>query len=144
MICSSPTCTLAGKDQPQAEFRVRGKRTCRTCIRQQQRQIAARRRTGSPVDREPGGNLPMGPFRDWLLELLEQAALTRDDPVQFVTARLQITERTMSRWLNDKGAVLVHHDSADRCFCNWGEPALMRELYPHTYGLVPDDVAQAA
>lgn len=133
-VCSSPTCHAAGAPQPAAEFRVRRRSICRTCINRRAAELDAKRRQSLyAVDRESAGLLAIDPFRAWLWDRMLEMRASYDDPYETMCMRIGVTAKTLSRWLNDPEARSVNLDSVDRCFCRWGDAGLLRQLYPEVY-----------
>lgn len=136
--CTRPGCHAAGQPQPDSEFRRPKRHTCRTCVNVRAAELERQRRA-SPyaVDREHVGRVSITPFRGWLWDRMLEIRVTYDDPSAVMAARLGVAERTLARWLNDPTVRQVSVDMADRAFVRWGNPALLRDLYPELYAF-PD------
>lgn len=74
--------------------------------------------------------LDIGPFREWI---------TRQ--VAIVGGRTQLavmigrTERQVWGWMCDPRSETVTLDNVDQTGVTYGEPMLLRQLYPHLYDL---------
>lgn len=87
--------------------------------------------------------LPTGPLRDWLeREIRSLSSAHAND--QFSGASLLCTRgdvhpRTLRRWRREQD--VVEMDSVDRFACRYGEPDLLRDLYPDLYEFDEDRAA---
>lgn len=96
------------------------------------------------VDTEGTRRLPIAPLRAWLQQQLafigskalaapvELAQVGMLTPLADLAQRLGVPEKRLYCWLhiNDTFVTLDHVDQA---LCNWGDPLLLRELYPEIY-----------
>lgn len=87
-----------------------------------------------PVDGEAQTFLPIGPFREWLLDQIERLG-----SMAVLADALGLDDKTIRRWLDEHDR--VHLDHADRAFCRLDEPQLLRELYPAIYDAPEVDAA---
>jgi hypothetical protein len=94
-----------------------------------------------PVDAERPGLLPIAPFRQWLTDRQRHAAATSDDPNAYLSIKLGVGVDTLGRWLWSTQQH-IGLDRVDRCLCRWGDPGLLRDLYPDLYAFPDLDEAQ--
>lgn len=142
MMCTAAGCHAAGHPQPLTEFRRSGRHTCRTCVNARAAERARERASSLyAVDRERGGLLPIEPFRGWLRARMREMRFQHDEPYFAMCNRLDVADKTLSRWLNQESVRFVLLDSVDKAFCQWGDAGLLRELYPDVYaGSRPPDL----
>lgn len=131
-------CSSCGVEKPDSEFYaarrsptgevLARKGQCRACIaaRRLPRELR-RRRSNTPVDREGGTLLPIGPFRAWLKDRL--ASDEYDGVDEFATA-LDTAHRVVWGWLHS--TTTVHIDRVDRALIAEGS-AMLRDVYPGLY-----------
>ncbi len=126
------SCGGCGAEKPLTEFyRIRKgsqyRSYCKACSsarnKQNRAKAAARKRAEGLVDREGSRRLPIAPFRGWLV------SLGRTD--KDLGAMLGVDPRRIYEWR--VMADYVWLDSADRSFCRFGDPTLLKELYPFLY-----------
>lgn len=134
-VCSRSDCFYHGQPQPAINF-YKKKSACKDCCGRMSNSAHDRRREllrNSPyaVDHEPGGYLPIGPWRQWLVQQIDANGGYHGGGVKVIAWELGITERSIGRWLNESKHVML--DVADRALCNRGTPWVLRELYPSLF-----------
>jgi hypothetical protein len=144
-VCSREDCEHQGRPQPVTSF-YRTKSSCRDCSNRLSNLAHERRRallaeSECPVDHEIAGNLPIGPWREWVARQIDRAGGYNGGGLKIVAYEIGITERSIGRWLHD--AKYVRLDIVDKALCNCGTPWVLRELYPDLFDL-PDLDEEAA
>lgn len=135
--CSNPDCPC-DNPQPNSEFYTK-KRRCRTCllaVARAWREIDDNRKAhGTAVEREGQQRLTIGPLRSWLRQQVQIEGL-RDplcDGHGVLAHKLGIHPRRLWGWLNDPDQKRVTLDAVDAAFCSFGDPSLLRDIYPELY-----------
>lgn len=140
-VCSSPHCHLAGVPQPLENFH-KTKGRCKPCQSRdaraaRQRSLERRNQSGKAVDWEFNELLPIGPLRTWLRR---QIALVGDLGEFARLMERDSNDQRMGRrvyaWLHESKYVRL--DALDRALCNYGQPGVLREIYPHLYVTCPE------
>lgn len=134
-ICSNLDCPYNGRPQANSNF-YKKKRQCRTCIRAKaliwRGGIRELRETSAfAIDRERKMRLPIGPWRAWLLNA--EASIEASNHQATLAARLNISERRLWSWTRDQRQRSVDLDLVDQAVCAWGDPRILREVYPELY-----------
>jgi hypothetical protein len=85
-----------------------------------------RRANLHPVDAEPNVRLPIGPFREWMLDRLARL----DGSEDLLAYELGVDARACYRWLHETRTIGL--DQVDRALIQSGTAQLW-ELYPELY-----------
>ena len=135
-------CRVCGEVKPLIEF-LKSKpkeqfcHQCRECRRARDKEREKKR--SRPAVQGGFKRVPVGPFREWVLGLLEEERQSiefsrvvnenrSDGAHKAVAFRLGIPERAIWRVLNEAQSVTL--DFADRAVVNYGDPHLLNEMYP--------------
>jgi hypothetical protein len=119
-------CTGCDEAKPIEEFPKQGDyrlKRCRTCHRARKRRYVE----GERYRPRLAGEIPMGPFLEWL-----NVFVVRWPSFTEACHEIETAERVVWRWLNRPGP-WIPETRVDQVFCAAGEPYLLAELYPELY-----------
>lgn len=143
--CNREGCIHGGLPQEDTNFYKTKFYECKDCSRLRSfkthaRAVEKRRNSTDPVDHEQAPRLKVEGIRVWLRAQIELHGGAQNGNRIFcehvkASGVFPNADRTVYRWLYETD--MVDFDTFDRFVCAYGQPWVLRELFPHLWDDLP-------